>query len=293
MKITFKGKIALVTGAGTGIGKAIADAFGSLGATIVAADIDSKKCAALRTYFKRKKIKSLVLQTDVCKGDQVKALRKEIQKKYGKLDILVNNVGHHLGIFKQLENSTDEEWQELYDINLRHMFVVTRAMIPLLRKGSKGGKGANIINLSSIEGFRACPTNVIYTTMKHAVTGFTRSLALELATDNIRVNLIGPETTDTEQVPVSKIIPKETMAKAKFTLPMNRFGRPEDSAWAAVYLASDNASWITGQCILVDGGGQMGNIWQRVPPNNRWSNLPHITGACNVRIHKSDVKRAS
>jgi NAD(P)-dependent dehydrogenase (short-subunit alcohol dehydrogenase family) len=171
MKITFKGKIALVTGAGTGIGKAIANAFGSLGATIVAADIDSKKCAALRTYFKRKKIKSLVVQTDVCKGDQVKALRKEIQKKYGKLDILVNNVGHHLGIFTQLENSTDEEWQELYDINLRHMFVVTRAMIPLLRKGSKGVKGANIINLSSIEGFRACPTNVIYTTMKWVTYG--------------------------------------------------------------------------------------------------------------------------
>src|SRR5262249_40416726 len=151
---------------------------------------------------------------------------------------------------KQLVDSTENEWEQLYDINLRHMFIVTRAMIPLLKKG----KASNIINLSSIEGFRACPTNAVYTTMKHAVTGFTRSMALELAIDNIRVNLIGPETTNTEQVQVDKIIPPENRAKANFTLPLNRFGRPEDSAWAAVYLASDNASWITGQTILVDGG---------------------------------------
>jgi NAD(P)-dependent dehydrogenase (short-subunit alcohol dehydrogenase family) len=281
MKVTFEGKIALVTGGGFGIGKAIAEAFSSLGAKLVIADISPEKCERLRAQFKKDGVEALVVETDVTKVDQVNALKKKIEDKFGRIDILVNNVGHHLGIFKPLIDSTEAEWEALYDVNLKHMFIVTRAMIPLLKKSGQGG---NIINLSSIEGFRACPTNAIYTTMKHAVTGFTRTMALELAIDNIRVNLIGPETTDSEQVPIDKIIPPENRAKANFTLPLNRFGRPEDSAWAAVYLASDNASWITGQCILVDGGGQMGNIWQRVPPNNRWSNIPYITQACNVRL---------
>ncbi len=280
MKVTFEGKVALVTGAGAGIGKAIAEAFGSLGAKLVIADINPKHCETLRAQFKKDKIEALVVEADVCKVDQVDALKKKIEDTYGHLDILVNNVGHHLSIWNKLVDSKEEEWQALYDVNLRHMFIVSRAMIPLMQKTGNGG---SIINLSSIEGFRAYPGNIIYCAFKHAVTGFTRGLALELALDKIRVNLIGPETTVSEQVPIYDFIPTENHAKADFTLPMNRFGKPEDSAWAAVYLASDNAGWITGQTILVDGGGQMGNIWQRVPPNNAWTNVPYITGACNSR----------
>jgi len=278
MKVTFEGKIALVTGAGAGIGKAIAEAFGSLGAKLVVAEINPKHCESLRAQFKKDGVEALVVETDVCKVDQVNDLKKKIEDKFGHLDILVNNVGHHLSIWNKLVESTEEQWQQLYDINLRHMFIVSRAMIPLMQKSGNGG---SIINLSSIEGFRAYPGNIVYCTFKHAVTGFTRGLALELALDKIRVNLIGPETTDSEQVPIYKFIPPENQDKANLTLPLNRFGRPEDSAWAAVYLASDNAGWITGQTILVDGGGQMGNIWQRVPPNNNWSNIPYVTGACN------------
>jgi NAD(P)-dependent dehydrogenase (short-subunit alcohol dehydrogenase family) len=279
MKVTFEGKIALVTGAGAGIGKAIAEAFGSLGAKIVVAEINPKHCESLRAQFKKDGVEALVVETNVTKVDQVNALKKKVEDKFGHLDILVNNVGHHLGIFNKLVESTEDQWQAMYDINLRHMFIVTRAMIPLMQKTGNGG---SIINVSSIEGFRAYPGNIIYCTFKHAVTGFTRGLALELAVDKIRVNLIGPETTESEQVPLDKIVNPAKFDKARFTLPLNRFGKPEDSAWAAVYLASDNAGWITGQPILVDGGGQMGNIWQRVPPTNGWTNLPDIVGACNA-----------
>jgi NAD(P)-dependent dehydrogenase (short-subunit alcohol dehydrogenase family) len=278
MKVTFEGKIALVTGAGAGIGKSIAEAFGSLGAKLVIGEIDAKKCEALRAQFKKDAVEALVVETDVCKVEQVNALKKQIEDKFGHLDILVNNVGHHLGIFNKLVESKEEDWQRLYDINLRQMFIVSRAMIPLMQKSGKGG---SIINLSSIEGFRGYPGNIIYCTFKHAVTGFTRGLALELALDKIRVNLIGPETTDSEQVPIDQFIPSQNRAKANLTLPLNRFGRPEDSAWAAVYLASDNAGWVTGQTLIVDGGGLSGNVWQRVPPNNSWTNMPYITGACN------------
>lgn len=278
MKVTLEDKIALVTGAGTGIGKSIAEAFGSLGAKLVIGEIDAKKCEALRAQFKKDGVEALVVETDVCKVEQVNALKKKIEDKFGHLDILVNNVGHHLSIFNKLVESKEEDWQRLYDINLRHMFIVSRAMIPLMQKTGKGG---SIINLSSIEGFRAYPGNIIYCTFKHAVTGFTRGLALELALDKIRVNLIGPETTESEQVPLKQVIPAQNRAKADLTLPLNRFGRPEDSAWAAVYLASDNAGWVTGQTLIVDGGGLAGNVWQRVPPNNSWTNMPYITGACN------------
>lgn len=277
MKIAFEGKIALITGAGAGIGKAIAEALGSLGAKLVVAEIDAKKCENLRTQFKKDDMEALIVQTDVCKVDQVNDLKKKIENQFGYLDILVNNVGHHLGIVNKLIDSKEEEWERLYDINLRHMFIVSRAMIPLMQKSGKGG---SIINLSSIEGFRGYPGNIAYCTFKHGVTGFTRALALELALDKIRVNLIAPETTDSEQVPLDRFIAPENRAKANLTLPLNRFGRPEDSAWAAVYLASDNAGWVTGQTLIVDGGGLVGNIWQRVPPNNAWTNLPYITGAC-------------
>jgi NAD(P)-dependent dehydrogenase (short-subunit alcohol dehydrogenase family) len=271
MKVTFEGKVALVTGAGAGIGKAIAEAFSSLGAKLAIAEVNPKHCEALSKEFKD----ALIVETDVRKVDQVNVLKKKIEDKFGYIDILVNNVGHHLGIHKPLVQQSEEDWDRIYDINLRHMFVVTRAMIPLLQKTGNGG---SIINLSSIEGFRAYPGNIVYCAIKHAVTGFTRGLALELALDKIRVNLIGPETTDSEQVPLEKVLSPENRDKANLTLPMNRFGVPDDSAWAAVYLASDNAGWITGQTILVDGGGQVGNIWQRVPPNNTWTNVPYITG---------------
>jgi 3-oxoacyl-[acyl-carrier protein] reductase len=249
-----------------------------LGASLVIAEIDPAKCASLRAQFEQQGVTALVVETDVCRVDQVNALVRQIDARFGRVDILVNNVGHHLGIWNKLVDSKEEEWQALYDINLKHMLIVSRAMIPLMQRSGRGG---SIINLSSIEGFRGYPGNIVYCTFKHAVTGFTRGLALELALDNIRVNLIGPETTDSEQVPLDRFIPPKNRAKANLTLPLNRFGRPEDSAWAAVYLASDNAGWITGQSIIVDGGGLIGNIWQRVPPNNGWTNLPYITGACN------------
>src|SRR6185503_6605128 len=130
MKVTFEGKTALVTGAGAGIGKAIAEAFSSLGAKLAIAEINPKHCETLRKEFQD----ALVVETDVRKVDQVDALKKKIEDKFGHIDILVNNVGHHLGLSKPLVQQTEEDWDRIYDINLRHMFVVSRAMIPLLQK---------------------------------------------------------------------------------------------------------------------------------------------------------------
>jgi NAD(P)-dependent dehydrogenase (short-subunit alcohol dehydrogenase family) len=204
--ISLHNKVALVTGGGAGIGRAIVDAYAALGAKLIVAEIDAAKVEQLRGDLAKAGVDALVSQTDVCNTAQVAALMSEVDQRFGRLDVLVNNVGHHLNIVKTLEAMSEEEWDRLYHINLRHLFVVTKAAIPLIRKGGRGG---SIINLSSIEAFRANPYNVIYTSCKHAVTGFTRTMALELAPDNIRVNAIAPETTDSEQVPLQYILKPE------------------------------------------------------------------------------------
>ena len=268
MQITLEGKVALVTGGGAGIGQAIVQAYRDLGAQVVVAEVDPGKCQALRAELGGDQ---LVIACDVRKEDEVAKVAQAIQDRYGRLDVLVNNVGHHLGVFKTISDMSGQEWDDQHQINLRHMFVVTKAMLPLLRKGTN----ASIINLSSIEGFRGCPFNVAYTTFKHAVTGFTRALAMELATDKIRVNLIAPETTETEQVPVNMSIKPEYREDADRTLPLGRFGRPEDHAGAAVYLATDLSLWVTGTEMLVDGGGLAQSTFKRTP-DGTWTVVPVV-----------------
>lgn len=283
--ISMRDKVALVTGGGAGIGRAIVDAFGALGATLVVAEIDAAKVEALRADLAGAGIEALVAQTDVRNTTQVAALMNEVEHRYGRLDVVVNNVGHHLQIIKTLEAMTEEEWDQLYQINLRHLFVVTRAAIPLLRKSGRGG---SIINFSSIEAFRANPYNALYTAFKHAITGFTRTMALELAGDNIRVNAIAPETTDSEQVPLQYLLkpdaPGQLLGRDAFltrTLPSNRFGRPQDSAGAAVFLATELSGWVNGSTIHVDGGGLAAGGFQRTPAGE-WTIIPEVTGKGTV-----------
>jgi 3-oxoacyl-[acyl-carrier protein] reductase len=273
MEITLKGKAALVTGGGAGIGHAIVDAFAALGAQLIIAEIDPAKCNALG----RSHPESLVVRCDVRNTAEVNSLHDQIAERFGKLDVLVNNVGHHLGSFKPLVDLTEDDWDAQHAINLRHMFLVTRAMIPLMRKAGPGG---SIINLSSIEGFRGCPYNVAYTTFKHAVTGFTRSLAIELSSDKIRVNLIAPETTDSEQVPLDRMLKPEYRKAAERILALGRYGRPEDHAGAAVYLATELSAWVTGTTMLVDGGSLAQGIFQRGPDNN-WTVVPIVTAVAS------------
>jgi NAD(P)-dependent dehydrogenase (short-subunit alcohol dehydrogenase family) len=275
MTITLAGKTALVTGAGSGIGRAIALAFAKLGARIVVADIDPAKNAKLREELTGLGTHALVVQADVRKGDDVARLMHEIDLSFGGLDVLVNNVGHHLRLLKKLEETSDDEIDALYHINLRHMFLVTRAALPLLRRS---GKGASIINVSSIEGFRGCPTHVAYTTFKHAVTGFTRSLAMELAHENIRVNTLAPETTESEQVPLDMLMRPKYREHTLRTIPLGRFGKPEDSAGAAVYLATDLSAWVTGTSVHVDGGGYAAGGFYRTP-DGAWTVQPVVTAA--------------
>jgi len=265
----------VVTGGGTGIGRAIAESFLDLGAKVVVAEIAADKVDDLNATLFKGGANGVALQADVQKTADVAKVVAEVERKFGRLDILVNNVGHHLGCIKTLEAMTEEEMDALYNINLRHMFIVTKAATPLIRKGGRGG---SIINLSSIEGFRGHPYNIAYTAFKHGVTGFTKGLAIELSHDHIRVNLIAPETTDSEQVPLDYLIGPENRELAGRPIPLGRYGRPMDHAGAAIYLAVDAlSSWVTGTTMLVDGGGLAAGGFQRMP-NGEWTIGPLVTG---------------
>lgn len=273
MNITLDGKVALVTGGGAGIGKAITESFGALGAKIAVAEIDAKKIDATRAALAGAGIDAIVIQADVQKTEDVKAVIAEIDRKFGRLDVLVNNVGHHLFSFKTLEAMEEAEIDALYNVNLRQLFIVTKAALPLMKRGGRGG---SIINISSIEGFRGNTYNIAYTAFKHGVTGFTKGLALELSGDNIRVNTIAPETTDSEQVPLAGFIKPQFQDIAARSIPLGRFGHPSDSAGAAVYLATDLSLWVTGTTIHVDGGGLAAGGMQRTPDGS-WTVSPIVT----------------
>jgi NAD(P)-dependent dehydrogenase (short-subunit alcohol dehydrogenase family) len=271
------GKVALVTGGGGGIGRAIAEALGGAGCKIVVAEKDAGRADATRAALTAADIHNSVTNCDVTDEAAVEALTRSVEREHGKLDILVNNVGDMLGYIKKFDQSTRAEWSALYGVNLEQIFGVTLAMLPLLRKSSE----ASIINVSSIEAFRGIPNFAVYGAFKTAITGFTKSLALELAPERIRVNAIAPETTETEQIPIHSWIPEEHKHLVSRWMPLGRYGQPDDAAGAALFLASNLSSWITGTTINLDGGALAAGGWRQTA-DGTWTNRPLITGHAQI-----------
>ncbi|MGF7149276.1 NAD(P)-dependent dehydrogenase (short-subunit alcohol dehydrogenase family) [Sphingomonas zeicaulis] len=267
----FNGKIVLVTGGGAGIGRAAAEAFTRAGAKLAIVEIDADRAADAQAALGDE---ALVVTGDVTDPAVVAGLADAIEARFGGLDVLVNNVGDFLMLAKPFEALTAEEIHRLYATNLGQVFSVTHAMIPLLRKKGAGG---SIVSVSSIEGFRGIPNCVVYAACKAALTGFTKSLALELGPCGIRVNLIAPETTDTPQVPVSLMVPEEHRDHIPRWIPLGRFGTPADMASGILFLASDQAAWITGTALHIDGGALAAAGWYR-DPRDVWTNLPVLSG---------------
>jgi len=269
--INLEGKTALVTGGGAGMGRAIAEAFGAYGMKVVVAEISPERAEAVGKALTEGEVDHLVEVADVRDKAQIEALSAKIEDRYGRLDVLVNNVGDFLGVSGPFAKSTEEQWDMLYQINLKQIFLVTRTMLPLMRKAGNG----SIINVSSIEGFRGIPNNVVYGSFKAAITGFTQSLAVELGPEGIRVNTIAPETTDTEQVKVTKWTNPKYADHTERWIPLGRFGVPKDAAGCAVFLASDLSAWVSGTTVHMDGGALAAAGWYRTPAG-QWTNMPVI-----------------
>lgn len=265
------GKVAIVTGGGAGIGRATAELYARAGMKVAVAEIDPARVAAVRTALGDN---HLVVEADVRKAADAAKVIEAVAARFGRLDVLVNNVGDYLGFKTPFEQSSEAEWDALYGINLLHMFHMSKAAIPLMRAGGAGG---SIINLSTIEAFRGIPMTVVYSAFKAAVTGFTQSLAVELGQHGIRVNAIAPETTNSAQIVATPRVPPENVEHLKRWFPIGRFGEGADSAGAALFLASDTLSgWVSGTTIHVDGGVLAAGAWMRMPGDNGWTHLPVI-----------------
>jgi NAD(P)-dependent dehydrogenase (short-subunit alcohol dehydrogenase family) len=265
----FTGKCVLVTGGGVGIGRAIVEGFAGAGARVITIEHRADRAEALHAEMPD----VLVIDGDVTRSADVAALTAKVEAEFGKLDLLVNNVGDFL-VMGPLEAMSDDDLDRVLTTNLTQIIRVSRAMIPLLR-GAAPGSG--IVSVSSIEAFRGIPGCVVYGAAKAGITGFTQSLALELAPEGIRVNAIAPETTDTPQLALDYVIPARNRAHMDKWIPLGRFGQPQDCAGAALYLASELSGWVTGTTIHVDGGALAASGWYRTP-QGQWTNTPLISG---------------
>ncbi|WP_347266327.1 SDR family oxidoreductase [Paracoccus sp. (in: a-proteobacteria)] len=245
-----RGKTALVTGAGSGFGRGIAERFAREGARVAILDIDGDSAAAVA-----RDIDGLVLACDVSRGEQVAAAVASARSAFGSLDIVVNNAGWTTANGPLL--ATDEAaFRRIFDVNVLSIFHMTHGIVPYWReRGTARGQGV-MINVGSTAGIRPRPGLTWYNASKGAVNLMTRSLAVELAPDGIRVNGIAPVMGETGLLERFMGCPDtpENCARFVATIPMGRLSQPRDIANAALYLASDEADFITGVILEVDGG---------------------------------------
>ncbi|HEX4893495.1 MAG TPA: SDR family NAD(P)-dependent oxidoreductase, partial [Hyphomicrobiaceae bacterium] len=241
------GRIALVTGAANGIGLAVADRLAAEGAHVWLSDIDGEGLEKAVAGILAAGHKATASVTDVSRGQDVLALFRAIDTAHGKLDILINNAG--LNVRSDFRHLSDADWVKIREVNLDGVIRVARDGFDLLRKSGRG----SLVNLASILSHRGLRQLAAYSATKGAVSALTRGLAVEYAPFNIRVNALAPgfiETGLTERVLRNSLFNKALLDKT----PLRRFGRPEDVAEAALFLCSDQAAFITGAELAVDGG---------------------------------------
>ncbi|WP_296652024.1 SDR family oxidoreductase [Paraburkholderia sp.] len=248
------GKVAFVTGAGRGIGAAIAHAFAAEGAAVVLAELDGETARATAREIARQHgdaVQVLAHETDVTQPDSVRAAVDAAERAFGPIDVLVNNAG--INVFADPLTMTDADWRRCFAVDLDGVWNGCRAVLP----GMVARGAGSIVNIASTHAFQIIPGCFPYPVAKHGVLGLTRALGIEYAPKNVRVNAIAPGYIETQLTrdwwdaqPDPQAARQETLALS----PMKRIGRPEEVAMTAVFLASDEAPFINASCITIDGG---------------------------------------
>ncbi len=245
-----QGKVVIVTGASSGIGRATAQLFAGRGSTVVAVGRNEKELAALATGIKSKTGSVRIHLADMTEMSQLERIASETMYNHGQIDVLVNAAG----IIKtgNIETTTVDDWDKMFHINLRSVFALSQKCLPHLVE-TKG----NIVNVSSVAGTRSFPNILAYAVSKAAIDQLTRCSALELAAKGVRVNAVNPGVVVTnihKRGGMEEEAYNDFLEHSKDTHPIGRVGTPQEVAELIYYLASDNASWITGSTYQIDGG---------------------------------------
>lgn len=239
-------QVALVTGASRGIGRAVALELGRAGYAVCVNYLNSEEAARKATETLRSEgCDAIAVRADVADGEAVAAMVRETEKELGPVTVLVNNAG--VAGQAQFQDITDEMWNRYLAVNLGGARNTIRAVLPHMLSEKSGA----IVNISSIWGLRGASCEVAYACTKAAIIALTRSLAMELAPSGIRVNCVAPGVIDTDMV---QVLGRETLRDLAEQTPLGRLGQPEDIAHAVAFLASEKASFITGQVLGADGG---------------------------------------
>jgi 3-oxoacyl-[acyl-carrier protein] reductase len=258
-KILLTDRVAVVTGGGAGIGRGITAGLKAFGASVAIWERDPASCAAAAD-----EIGALGIHTDVRDSGQVDSALAQTVAELGPVTILVNNAGgvFYSGILETSENG----WDALYKANLRHVYLCTQRVARQMVEQKLSG---SVISVTSIEGVRAAPGFATYAAAKAGVINYTKTAALELAPHGIRVNALAPDITLTEGI--MQIAPPGSEERFGFTVPMGRAGHTDEMAGAAVFLASEMSSYVTGQTIHVDGGTHAASGWYHHPQTGAYA----------------------
>jgi len=244
-------KVALITGGGTGIGRAIALAFAREGASVAVAGRRLEKLREVINEVHKQNGAGLAMECDVTRARDVERAVKGTVERFGRVNVLVNNAGTlHVST---VEGISEEEWDRVMTVNVKGPFLMSRAVLPEFRKCG----GGVIVNLGSVLGLVAVKDRAAYCALKGGVTMLTKAMALDHAHENIRVNCICPSIVETELVKgvFDQSERGQALRKARVaTVPLGRIGQPADVAETAVFLASEESSWLTGTAIPLDGG---------------------------------------
>ena len=248
MSKKLEGKVAVVTGASKGIGASIAEHLAAAGAAVVVNYARSRAGAdAVVKRITQKEGRAVAVQADVSKPEDIRRLFAETKKAFGRLDILVNNAGIYE--FLPLEAITAEHFHKQYDLNVLGLLLTTQEAVKHF-----GSSGGSIINIGSVAATAAPPTGSVYSGTKAAVNAITKSLAKELGPRKIRVNALNPGMVETEGFHAAGIAESDFRKQTEAQTPLGRIGQPQDIAPAAVFLASSDSSWLTGETLYISGG---------------------------------------
>ena len=240
-----QGKVAAITGAGMGLGQAVATLFASEGARVVVGEINEEKGLETVERIREQGGEAFFVQMNVRLPKDAERLTYAAVEAFGRLDVLVNNVG--VQINKDVVDTSEEEWDFVVDTNLKSMFLCSKYAVAQMRQQG----GGNIICVSSLSGLVGNGLQASYNASKHGIIGLVRSMAVDHAADNIRVNAVCPGSMNT---PLTDTIPEEKLAPYRDANLMKRFAEPIEVAQALLFLASDEASFVTGSVLVADGG---------------------------------------